>query len=184
MAELFYVIGPSGAGKDSVLSYARRRLGGDTAVAFAHRYITRPPDHGGENHVALSGQEFACRLGKGLFAMHWRSHGLCYGIGIEIDQWLAQGVDVVVNGSRGYLDEARAKYPRLRPLLITAPFPVLCERLAQRGREKSTEITKRLERAGKFCHISHPGLITLDNSGPLHEAAEGFVQLLTGKRCG
>lgn len=184
MAELFYVIGPSGAGKDAVLSYARGRLGGDTAVAFAHRYITRPPDHGSENHVALSGQEFACRLGKGLFAMHWRSHGLHYGIGVEIDQWLAQGVDVVVNGSRGYLDEARLKYPRLRALLITAPLAVLCERLAQRGRENSTEIKKRLERAGKFCQISHPGLITLDNSGPLQEAGEGFIQLLKEKVCG
>ena len=40
-------MGPSGAGKDSVLTRARGLLPDDAPVAFAHRYITRSSDIGG-----------------------------------------------------------------------------------------------------------------------------------------
>ncbi len=43
-----YVMGPSGAGKDSVLDRARALLSVNATIAFAHRYITRPSDIGGE----------------------------------------------------------------------------------------------------------------------------------------
>lgn len=183
MADLFYVIGPSGAGKDSVLSYARSHLTDTIPAAFAHRYITRPPDNSSENHIALSELEFAKRLSKGLLALHWQSHGLNYGIGVEIDQWLAQGLSVVVNGSRGYLPEASARYPQLRPVLITVPPAVLGTRLAQRGRENSQEIDKRLARARAFPRIHHPRLVSLDNSGPLAEAGQRLLQLLAQSPC-
>ncbi len=84
MASLFYLIGASGSGKDSLMDYARQRLQ-NRPLLFAHRYITRPSDFNGENHIALSEEEFFQRLHSGLFAMHWHSHGYHYGIGIEID---------------------------------------------------------------------------------------------------
>ena len=86
---LVYVMGPSGAGKDSVLERARALLSADLPIAFAHRYITRPADVGGENHVALSRAEFALRRAHGLFAFHWHAHGNDYGIGQEIHAWRA-----------------------------------------------------------------------------------------------
>ena len=67
---LVYVMGPSGAGKDSVMGRARALLPADAPVVFAHRYITRPAETGGENHVALSAAEFALRRTHGLFAFH------------------------------------------------------------------------------------------------------------------
>ena len=51
-------MGPSGAGKDSILDRARVLTLPGTPVVFAHRYITRPAGSGGENHVALSAAEF------------------------------------------------------------------------------------------------------------------------------
>ena len=65
---LVYVMGPSGAGKDSVLGRARSLLPPAAPVVFAHRYITRPAEAGGENHVALTRDEFATRRACGLFA--------------------------------------------------------------------------------------------------------------------
>ena len=60
---LVYVMGPSGAGKDTLLRAARARLeGGD--VFFAHRYITRDPVPGDENFIALSPAEFEARTWK------------------------------------------------------------------------------------------------------------------------
>ncbi|OGB24807.1 MAG: hypothetical protein A3I66_02575 [Burkholderiales bacterium RIFCSPLOWO2_02_FULL_57_36] len=92
---LIYVVGASGSGKDSLMDYGRERLADVSGVLFAHRYITRRAHAGGENHVSLSLQEFTARNKAGLFAMHWNSHGHEYGVGIEINQWLAKGITVV-----------------------------------------------------------------------------------------
>jgi ribose 1,5-bisphosphokinase len=86
---LIYVMGPSGAGKDSLLDFARNRLQAEP-ILFAHRYITRPSGNG-EAHVELSVEEFEARSTLGLFALEWSSHGLRYGIGIELDAWLERG---------------------------------------------------------------------------------------------
>jgi hypothetical protein len=57
--QLIYVMGPSGAGKDSLLGFAREKVPGEPVV-FAHRYITRPTGNG-ENHIALTPEEFEAR---------------------------------------------------------------------------------------------------------------------------
>jgi ribose 1,5-bisphosphokinase len=182
MAELFYVVGASGAGKDSLLSYVRTRLQPDTPVLFAHRYITRPADVGGENHLALSEQEFANRMRRGCLAMHWYSHQTWYGIGIEIDQWLSQGLNVVVNGSRAYLDEAARRYPKLTPVLITAEFELLRRRLQNRGRESIEQIELRLQSALLADErMQHPRLHCIANNGILAQAGEQLLQLILGE---
>lgn len=168
-ARLVYVMGPSGAGKDTLLSGLRAGLPAGTPVAFAHRYITRPADAGGENHVALNDAEFALRLERGLFALHWDSHGLRYGIGREIDLWLAAGLTVVVNGSRGALEEALLRYPAMLPVAITARPEVLRARLESRGRETAAEIAERLARAAAFP-LDHPAIVAVDNSGTVADA--------------
>lgn len=89
MARLIYLMGPSGAGKDSLL--AALRADADSAPLVAHRYITRPADAGCENHIALSEPEFLRRRAKGLFALDWQAHQQHYAFGIEVDLWLLQG---------------------------------------------------------------------------------------------
>lgn len=179
MAEgrLFYVIGASGSGKDSLMRYGRERLAGDSSVVFAHRYITRPVELHGENHVALTEAEFDARLAAGLFAMHWGSHGLRYGIGREINFWLAKGCNVVMNGSREYLASARQNYPTLTSVLVAVSPETLAMRLRARGRETEEQISGRLARAQQFVHPR--GIVeTIMNDGELSEAGERFVQLL------
>jgi ribose 1,5-bisphosphokinase len=179
MAELFYVVGASGAGKDSLLNYARSQLQLDTSVVFAHRYITRLHNAGGENHVALTEAEFASRMGRGCFAMQWYSHQTWYGIGVEIDQWLSKGLNVVVNGSRAYLDEAARNYPELTPVLITAEFELLRRRLQNRGRESIEQIEQRLQSALRLDQeIRHPRLHRIANNGILAQAGEKLLRLI------
>ncbi|MBT9590459.1 MAG: phosphonate metabolism protein/1,5-bisphosphokinase (PRPP-forming) PhnN [Thiobacillus sp.] len=175
---LLYVIGASGSGKDSLMQVAREALAGDADVVFAHRYITRPANAGGENHVALSEAEFDARLARNLFAMHWRSHGLRYGLGCELNHWLAKGLTVVVNGSREYLDEASRKHGELKPVLIDVSTEVLRERLQSRGRESSSDMEMRLTRAEAFKNLRHPQLLRLPNNAPLSETGPAFVALI------
>ncbi len=179
---LFYLIGASGCGKDSLICYARQHLKGNETVLFAHRYITRPPAAGGENHIALKCEEFLKRLEKGLFAMHWQSYGYHYGIGIEIDLWLSKGCRVVVNGSRSYLQEAKDRYPNLKVIWIDASHAELKRRLEVRGRETAEQIRVRLGRNRKLkkaliCKI--PDTIILNNNGALDTAGELLVKHLS-----
>ncbi|KND62455.1 ATP-binding protein PhnN Guanylate kinase [Candidatus Burkholderia verschuerenii] len=159
-ANLIYVMGPSGAGKDSLLGFACERIG--TCVMFAHRYITRIVADG-ENHIALTHDEFAARLSYGLFAMHWDSLGLRYGIGIEVDAWLARGVTVVVNGSRKHAQIALERYPQARFVHIDAAPAVLAARLARRPAFELPDGAR---------------IVRIDNSGMLAEAGTQLLDVL------
>ncbi|MGE0652430.1 MAG: phosphonate metabolism protein/1,5-bisphosphokinase (PRPP-forming) PhnN [Alphaproteobacteria bacterium] len=176
---LFYVIGPSGAGKDTLIAGVRARLRPLHRILFAHRYITRPADAGGENHVALEADDFAARAAAGLFALDWESHGNRYGIGIEIHDWLAGGFAVVVNGSRGCLATAVDRFPSLAPVMVTAPPDVLAERLARRGREPAAAIAARLARSDALNPVSHPALRVIENSDTVEDGVAALTAVLT-----
>lgn len=177
VADLVYVMGPSGAGKDAVLRTARSLLTGSDRIAFAHRYVTRPPDAGHENFVSLTAAEFEARREAGFFAFHWRAYGTEYGIGAEIDAWRRVGFVVVVSGSREHFSGYRARPPGLVPVLVTAPHAVLAQRLAERGREDPLAQAERLRRSTRF-EISGPDVLRIDNTGTIAQAAAILLDLL------
>lgn len=177
MGRLIYVMGASGCGKDSCMRYAREKLPAAIPVVFAHRYITRPADSGGENHVSLTPLEYRLRLSRGFFRLHWDSHGLRYGVGCEIDSWMAAGVSVVLNGSREYFPQALKSYPGAVPVEITADPESVAGRLAARGRENPAQARERMHR-GSAWPVEHPGLVRIDNTGPLEIAGEALLSLL------
>lgn len=141
---LVAVVGPSGAGKDTLMTGALASLEGDARFRFVRRSITRPAEAGGEAHDPLTEAGFAALREAGGFALWWAAHGLLYGIPRDIEDDMASGRVVVANLSRGVLTEA-ARY-RLRVLEITAPVAVRAQRLAARGREDVADIAARLSR--------------------------------------
>ena len=142
---LVAVVGPSGAGKDTLMTIARARLADDARFRFVTRTITRPAEAGGEAHRAIDAAAFEAERAAGAFALWWGAHGLFYGIPRDIEQDLAARRVVVANLSRGVLAEAALRY-RLRVLQVTAPMPLLAARLAARGRESREDIAARLSR--------------------------------------
>lgn len=136
---IFAVVGPSGAGKDTLIAGA---LAARPDLRLVRRVITRPTEAGGEDFEGVTEAEFAFRLGRGDFALHWQAHGLRYGIPRE-----QLTGEVLFNGSRAALPEALRLFPDLRVILVTAPAHVLASRLATRGRETEADIRKRLDRA-------------------------------------
>lgn len=177
MARLIYIMGPSGAGKDSLMVAARSMLPAGTPVVFAHRYITRAADAGGENHVALSRAEFQLRLERGLFALNWERHGFSYAVGREIDMWMEKGLCVVMNASRAALSSALRVYPDLLPVLVTVSEDVLKQRLERRGREGAPDVALRLVQA-RMAVADVPGMVRFDNSGHLAERGRALAELI------
>lgn len=166
---LIYLVGPSGSGKDSLLDAAREALAA-RGCRIARRVITRSAEAVGEAALAVSAAQFEQMRADRAFAMHWQANGLCYGIPQEIDTWLAQGHDVLVNGSRGYLAQARQRYPDLQVVLLTVEEDVLRQRLLARGRELPVEVEARLARNARFAREVFDfdaSVLVLDNSGPL-----------------
>ena len=177
MGKLIWLMGPSGSGKDSLLEVLRQQELSQLLVA--HRYITRPASAGCENHIALSEQELITRAGRNLLALSWHANGLYYGVGVEIDLWLHAGFDVVVNGSRAHLAQAKARYASaLLPVCLQVSPDILRERLQARGRENGVEIAARLERAARYtpadCH-------TLNNDGSLLQSVDQLLTLMGRK---
>ncbi len=180
---LIYLIGPSGAGKDSLLDAARAALA-ERGVRIARRVITRSAEAIGEAAQAVSPEQFERLEAEQAFALSWRANGLAYGIPAEIDDWLAAGEDVLVNGSRGYLPEARRRYPNLLAVLLSVEQDVLRERLLTRGRETPEQIEARLARNALFSG-ELDDYIRLDNSASLERSVERLLQLLDEHRqCG
>ena len=170
---LVLVVGPSGAGKDTLLDAARRALAGNARYRFVRRAITRPEDAGGEAHEAVSEAEFAVRD----FALSWRAHGLRYGIPADIAKDIARGVTVVANVSRSVVADAAARFPT-RVIEVTAPAPVLADRLRARGREDANDVAARLARV-----VALPADLTLTtvvNDGALEIGVERFLAAVMG----
>ena len=173
---LFYIMGASGAGKDTLLRGCREGTANDLAPLVAHRYITRKPDSGTERHIWLSGTEFEQRLAIDAFAMQWSANGFRYGIGREIDQWLARGGQVLVNGSRGYLEEARARYgDALIPVLIRVDPDRLRHRLVLRGRECADQIDARIRRARELEQQLPSDCLVIENNGNVEDAVADLL---------
>ncbi len=176
---LVLVVGPSGAGKDTIIDYARARLKTDPRVHFVRRVISRPAG-AGEDHLPVGRQAFEEMAQEGHFALHWQAHGLSYGLLCEIDKWLAQGDVVVANGSRAVLADARRRYPQLVIVNVTAPREVLAKRLVERGRESLESVHQRLIRSEQHP-VDGVDVIHIDNSGAAEMAGERFLDLLNAR---
>lgn len=173
------VVGPSGAGKDTLMAYAARHFEGRDDVVFARRIITRDAAAGGEDHDGVSEAEFAALEKEGRFAVSWGAHGLRYGIPVETKEAVTQGRLVIANGSRSALARFKDVYPSLVVINITASLDVLAARLEARGRETREEILRRLERSS-LAVTGDYHVVTIDNSGSLEDAGSALVEALNG----
>ncbi|WP_255701651.1 phosphonate metabolism protein/1,5-bisphosphokinase (PRPP-forming) PhnN [Bordetella sp. LUAb4] len=181
-SRLIYIMGASGSGKDTLLRLARAQLDNADRVLIAHRYITRPAG-ADEASIYLDPAEHARRAAMGCFALHWASHGLAYGIGVEIDAWMAAGITVLVNGSRAYLPQACVRYPGLCAVTIRVDAGTLRSRLAGRGRESAEDIAARLARAEAAFDVPPDcEMIALDNNGAADDAATALLTIAR-RRC-
>lgn len=156
---LIAVVGPSGVGKDTLM---RAMVQARPSLGRVRRVITRGSDPDGEGHEAVNDVEFDSRLREGGFALHWRAHGLRYGVPVGICLDLANGRDLLVNLSRGVLEKAQSQFQPFAVLNLTAPLDVLQSRILARGREAGTDVVERLDRADRVLPEGVAPVIEID----------------------
>ena len=176
---LVLVVGPSGAGKDSVLRYAMRHFAGDARFVFPKRCVTRVADAGAEDHESVDERTFDELVGQQAFAVMWEAHGHKYGVRSAIDEDLAEGRVVSVNVSRTILADITHRYPHVVVVEISASPEIRAARIAARGRENTTDIMQRVGRSVPPIPSKLQSAI-IHNNGSLIEAGENFCRLLEG----
>jgi ribose 1,5-bisphosphokinase len=158
---LVLVVGPSGAGKDTLIRLARAALAREPRYVFPRRLVTRPPSED-EDNDPIDEAAFAAGRAAGRFTLSWRAHGLGYALPEAAGRLAADGHVVVCNVSRRIVGEARAAGPPVRVVLITAPPEILAQRLAARGRPEDGDLAARLARPGqveadlRICNTGAP----------------------------
>lgn len=169
LGRLIVLLGPSGSGKDTLISGARSEFVQSAEVLFVRRVITRSADAGSEDHIAMSDAEFDAAIDEGQFALTWAANGLRYGLPRDIEAHLAAGRVAVVNGSRGAWGVIRQVFPSAVAVEIRVDAEILARRLQTRGRESAAEIEARLARASALS-AEFVADIVIDNSGPVERA--------------
>lgn len=173
---LVLVVGPSGAGKDTLIAYAQERLNGNRRFVFARRIVTRASAPAIEDHDSLTPEAFAAKEAQGAFWLTWRAHGLAYALPGSLHMDVARGAVVVANVSRSVINEARRQATTLVIAHVTASPEVLRMRLTARGREPDDGIEGRLSRATP--ELSGHDVFEIHNDGAIERAGDVFVALL------
>jgi len=176
---LILVVGPSGAGKDTLLSLAKTACADDGNVVFPRRVITREASASEENEE-VSTSTFQEALTRGEYAMHWEAHGHHYALGRAIDDEIRVGRTIVANVSRTVIGAMRRAYADVVVVLITAPPNVLAERIAMRARSSDGMVENRLRRTVEDASATPDVTIVNVSSAEYH--ARQLVRIVKGEK--
>ncbi|WP_152047533.1 phosphonate metabolism protein/1,5-bisphosphokinase (PRPP-forming) PhnN [Aureimonas psammosilenae] len=169
---LVAVVGPSGAGKDTLIRLAMEGLGRESRIALARRVVTRAADGGSEDHDSLDEASFVEAEAAGAFCLSWRAHGLAYGLPASVALRVGRGDLVLANLSRRSLSEAASRFGRIAVVEISARPDLLVRRIAARGRETESQIGARLSRQAPLVPPPETtALFRIDNSDAPEDAA-------------
>lgn len=172
---LILVVGPSGAGKDTLIGLAQEACADDPGVVFPQRVVTREASSS-ENNAAVSQTMFGQMLAHGEFAFQWEAHGLRYGVPRSIVDDIRGGRVVVVNVSRTIVELARRSYANVTVVSVTAPEDILAQRIADRGRASDGQVEGRIRRAV----VSAEPDVVINNIGPAKDHAAQMLRVIRG----
>ncbi|WOH48545.1 phosphonate metabolism protein/1,5-bisphosphokinase (PRPP-forming) PhnN [Bradyrhizobium sp. sBnM-33] len=176
---LILVVGPSGAGKDTLLGLARAACADDSNIVFPRRVITREASASEENEQVSAGT-FQEALTRGEYAIHWEAHGHCYALSRAIDDEIRAGRTIVANVSRTVIGAMRRAYADVAVVSITAPPNVLSERLAMRRRSSDGRLEARLSRTVEDAEAAPD--VTIVNTGSAEYHARQLVRVIKGEK--
>lgn len=174
---LVLVVGPPGAGKDTLIADAARHLAADSRFVFPPRLVTVTALSAAGDHDMISRADFDAMIRTGAHTLFWEAHGVGHIIPKSAARAVSAGRIAVCNASRKIVPEALGRYPGSHVIQIDAIPIIRATRLAARGEESAERIERRLAREAPRLPASVP-VTVIDNSGALADGVAGFVAAL------
>lgn len=176
--KLFFLIGPAGVGKDTLLNSLKSKEYVKDQPLVAHRYLIRGAKENDENFIELSNKDYQRRKQAGLFLFDWENEGNPFAVGKEVLLWLEMGHHVIVNGSRRYLSEAQKIYPELIPVWMTVSEDILRKRLSIRARETKKEREHRLQENAELERLKTDRCVSVTNDSKMKKTIQQLLELI------
>jgi guanylate kinase len=180
---LFIITAPSGCGKGSL---RRAVVSCVSNMKFCPSITTRAPRPGerhGVDYIFLSGEEFARRRESGALVEWANVYGNFYGTpGDEIESWLAQGVDVILEKDVQGAATLRKVYPEGIFIFILPPsLEELRRRIEGRGTENERDKNIRLNAARQeISDLSAYDYVIINSD--LERAKDRLLAIVAGER--
>ncbi|MBI2862454.1 MAG: guanylate kinase [Chloroflexi bacterium] len=182
---LFVLSGPSGVGKDAVITALKRE---GFPLCFIVTLTTRAPRPGevdGVNYRFVSAREFE-RLREEGELIEWAMvHSNVYGTPKEsVGSALRRGEDVLLKVDVHGAAAVRAKAPQAVLIFLAPPSKTeLIERLQSRGTESATEQAARLEAAQQEMDaIASFDYVVVNYDGRLDETVANIKAIIVAER--
>lgn len=179
---LFLISGPSGSGKDTVLTEVFKLF---PEIEFSISSITRKMREGevqGEKYNFISREEFEQMLREDKLLEHNVFVGNYYGTPREpVEKCISEGKDIFVEIDVNGAAQIREKMPQAISIFVMPPsMSRLRERLTSRGTEKADVIEKRLtEAAREIKRANEYDYIVINDE--LSKAVEEVADIIRGK---
>lgn len=183
---LVVLSGPSGAGKDALLTRLRE---GGRPYHFVVTATTRPPRPGerdGVDYLFLSEEAFRDLLERGGFLEHARVYGHWYGVPREpVARALEEGRDVVLKVDVQGARTLKALAPEAVFIFLAPPtLEELERRLRRRKTEDPAALALRLATAREeMAHLPMFDYLVLNPDGGLDRAAAQVEAIITAEKC-
>jgi ribose 1,5-bisphosphokinase len=167
LIKIILIVGPSGAGKDTLINSIKGKIDAN----FVKRHITRKPTPSEQNYFVEEG-DFEKLKDEEFFISTWEAHSYQYGIAKDE---IKNGLNII-SVSRGVIEDFEKNFNKVATINITVSKEELYKRLKNRNRESEEEIQERLKRSYK--HIKAKMLFDFNNSASLQKSANDFLKLI------
>lgn len=181
---LFVVSAPSGVGKTTIVQAILGMWHGLRYSVSCTTRQPRPDETPGKDYHFLSRREFQKGVRSSRFLEWAEVHGEYYGTdGRQVENWLAQGDDVLLDIDIQGAGQVRCIYPLARMVFILPPsLEVLKERLEKRATDSADQIARRLATARREIQEA-PWYDFIVTNDVLDEAVSDFSSIIRACRC-
>jgi len=182
---LVILTGPSGAGKDAILSYLKES---NFPLHYAITITTRPrreKEVHGRDYYFLSREEFEELRRKGELLEYAEVYGHIYGVPRwEVEKPLREGKDVIVKVDVKGAKTLKRLYPEAVAIFLApSSLEELKERLRKRGTESPEQLEIRLKKAEEeMRELSFFDYLVVNSEGKMEEAAAQIKAIITAEK--
>ena len=182
---MMVVSGPSGVGKDAVLTRLRERQYPVHIVVTATTRAMRPTERDGVDYVFLDEATFERKVADDGFLEWAVVYGNRYGVPKDqVSDALASGVDVIIKSDVQGAETMKRLNPEAVFVFVAPPsMEELERRLRDRRSEATGDLERRLETARQEMErLPMFDYVVVNENGAIDEAAEALEAIMRAER--